>query len=196
MDKRDRVSFITLWLELLLDDWKSRRWRSFIPTSVILCSSIGACVAWYFPISPAPNFKSNLITIYAGVITAQGIILALSLSSLQHIYENISRKDFAMFLRENGVIEYYLFFIQYIQAVGVIALVMVVATAFALLFNLPSHYVRILIAITLGAFLYSTKQAIDTSILVRDLIWYRSLFEEREDQNGQESKTIRMDERR
>lgn len=97
---------------------------------------------------------------------------------MQHILENISRPGFASFLKEKGVIEFYLFFIQYFLFVGVFALVIILVAAIIIGCDPRESIARAAISVSLGLFVYSTIQAVSMSVLVRDIIWYRSVYDE------------------
>lgn len=92
---------------------------------------------------------------------------------------NISEPEFSSYLEEEGILDYYMYFIMYFQGVLIVSLFVITFGLISLSIDIDNKYKYIFTSLGLASFLYSLVQAISSNILVRDLIFYRSKFEQR-----------------
>lgn len=177
MDKKERITFVALSLDLLKEDYNRHGLKGLFPGWILVCLGLGFGGTYFLP--AAASQQSLYVTLFSGLITAQGVLMALTLTSLQNIQRTASEPNFSKYLKENNVLEYYLFFAQYMQGANVVSLLLLVGTAFMLLVPAPQKYLYIGMGASTGAFAYSIKQSLDASTLIRDLIWHHSLFAEK-----------------
>jgi len=171
----NRLLFGELLRHCLMEDLKDRRVLSLVPWKIILCLSIGMCSVYTLPIML--NDKSDYIVLISGLIAAQGIILGMSTNAIQHVVQNISTPGFSSFLEDNEILLFYLFFIQYFQLTGVVTLVILIIAS-VLIISLPSlDILRLCLGFSFGSMLYSLIQTADTSVLLRDIVYYRALYD-------------------
>lgn len=180
-----------LLIELWRDDKKNKRWCHVFPWLLILCFAIGFFVASVITI-PLARDKANLVAVYAALVTAQGILLALSISSVQQVYLSISTGEFSVFLQDNGLLKGYMFFILYQQAVEISSLIVLIFSLFTVYVsdNINRTYEHVIgylggkdsfvicvIGVSIGIFLYSIKQTYDSFTMAQHLVHYKSCFE-------------------
>jgi hypothetical protein len=101
----------------------------------------------------------------------------MSTNAIQHVIQNISSPGFSKFLADNNVLKYYLFFIQYFQVVGVFSLIVLIISAIIVINFSDEFYIKIALGVSIGCVLYSLWQTADTSVLMRDIVFYRSKFD-------------------
>ena len=177
----NRLSFGELLRHCLMEDLKDRRVLSLIPWKIILCLGIGLGSVYVLPIMA--NDKSDYVVLISGLIAAQGIILGMSTNAIQHVVQNISTPGFSSFLEDNGILFFYLFFIQYFQLAGVATLVVLIVAS-VLIISLSSLTVlKLCLGFSFGSMLYSLIQTADTSVLLRDIVYYRALYDRKLNQD-------------
>jgi hypothetical protein len=164
-----------------MEDLKDRRFFALIPWKIILCLGGGLVSVHLLPVMLKD--KSDYVVLVSGLIAAQGIILGMSTNAIQHVIQNISTPGFSSFLDDNGVLLFYLFFVQYFQLTGVVTLfVLIVSTV--LIISLQSLMVlKVSLGFSFGSMLYSLIQTADTSVLLRDIVFYRSLYDRKSSQS-------------
>lgn len=172
----NRLKFIELFLDSLKQDYRTGGAKRLIPYWLIFFVGIGFALSFNIP---ALISLELLIKVIAALITAQGIILAMSMQASGTILTNISQSDFNSYLKSHGLLNYYMLLVQFIQGVHLISLFLLLGSAFACLFDdtLSPVAFRIVFALAIGMFMYAMRWAWGTSIIVRDLIYYRSEFQ-------------------
>lgn len=158
-----------------MEDLKDRRLLSLIPWKIGLCAGLSFAAVCFLPISIAN--KGDYLILITGLIAAQGIMLGMSTNAIQHVIQNISAPGFSSFLEENNVLPYYLFFIQYFQITGIVSLIVLIASA-VLLISVNSLLIfQICLSTSFSLIVYSLLQTADTSVLLRDVVYYRSKYD-------------------
>lgn len=182
MAEARRPKFMELLLTTMIDDYRDIGWRAFAPSVMLVCAAVAVLVSLLIP-NPF-GIKKEITTILAAILTAQGIILAISLSSGQQIYSSISTVGFSSFLRKEGILNHYLICIVIMEITGIISILVLLTSIGILLFEVPENYLRASVGISLFTFLYSIRWIAGGSLMVRDLIYYRSLFDEAQQNSG------------
>lgn len=172
----DRIGFIELLRQCLLDDLKYKHYSALIPWVIGSCFGIGFLIIYFFPIDHANS--NNYLLLIAALIAAQGILLGMTTNAIQHIIQNVTSPGFSLFLKENNILNIYMFFIQYFQIIGILSLLSLISSALILISWLDLTIKNISFAISISLLLYSLKQTSDTAVLLRDLIHYRVIHDE------------------
>jgi hypothetical protein len=171
----DHPRFFLLFLDSIKTDYKSGGAKMLIPYIFTACIGIGFIVAFSISDYRVAHFPFAFI---AALITAQGIILAMSMQTTGIILSNISQGEFSIFLKSKCLLNYYMLLVQLIQMIHVISLFLLVGTAVVSILDYFNQYVfRVSLAISLSGFLYALRWTLGTSTIVRDLIYYRSEFQ-------------------
>jgi hypothetical protein len=172
----ERPDFIALFLDSLKHDYKAGGTKRLIPFILVTCYAMGFAVSLFIPPTNTPE---DIFPFIAALITAQGIILAMSMQTSGMILNNISQGGFSVYLKQKGLLSYYMLLIQFIQIVHLTSLFLLLATAAMCLVHtlfIPLVFKTIL-ALGLGSFLYALRWAWGTTTIVRDLIHFRGEFE-------------------
>jgi hypothetical protein len=169
--------FFPLWWDLLGRDFREGKYGELIPWKLGICLGISFSLFFFVDFCVKSNFVLNALL---AILTATGILAAITINSIQQVLSNISHPGFSSYLEENDVLCYYLFFIMYFQGIMVIALFIIVITIILFVIDVQYVYRFISASISVASFLYSLVQAIASTILVRYLIYYRSKFELKE----------------
>jgi hypothetical protein len=167
--------FIRLFLDAIRLDYDTGGVKKLIPYLLIGCFLVGALIVYLIPENKP---IANIFTLVAALITAQGIILAMSMQTSGIILNNISQGEFCSFLRRNQLLGYYMLLVQLIQMINIISLISLLATAVVIMVELKIIFFKIIFATAIGFFLYAVRWAWGTTTIVRDLIHYRSIFEQ------------------
>jgi hypothetical protein len=173
MDKRP--DFIRLFIDSVRVDYDTGGLKRITPYILFCCLGIGALISYVLP----ENINlGTLFPLIAAFITAQGIILAMSMQTSGVILSNISQNDFCRFLKAHGLLDYYMLIVQFVQILHVTSLFLLISTAVAIMLDsvlVPSVF-RIVFSLSTGFFLYSLRWTLGISVVVRDLLHYRSEY--------------------
>jgi len=184
MSEIERITFWDSWCIVLKDDLKARGVWAVLPTHLGICIGLGSIVGYFVPEQPVgANSNSALLSIMTGLISIEGFLLAVIIFSCQSILQNISGRGFSSFLRKTGIIHQYLYFIQFFQLVGIITLLFSTATIFIILISPEACFIRWLIGVSISGFLYFMDQTVGSATLVRDLVYFRGIFDEEQEKN-------------
>jgi hypothetical protein len=177
LQKPERHPFLKWWLQDLsesLDDG----WYNIIPSWLLLFLVIGGAVAFLMPDNFWTWRRDNATVVYAAILTMNGIILALSWGAFAKIYETIGAPRFSAFLKEQGVLEKFLFFVSYVHISQIIALSLSAITLIVTQFeDIDLRWQRFAMGITIGFGIYAIKQAAGSVTVMHDLIRYRAIFD-------------------
>ena len=171
----ERPKFFLLFLDGLKLDYKAGGLKRIVPFLFGGFIGIGFLIVHYIPATITTTPK-EIFPIIAALITAQGIILAMSMQTSGVILNNISVGNFSLFLKSKGLLEYYMLLVQFIQIIHITSLSALLATAIISLLGIPLFF-KIMLAVSMGLFIYALRWAAGTSVIVRDLIHYRSEFQ-------------------
>jgi hypothetical protein len=146
---------------------------------LICCASIAGAVAYFVPPSFWSSEKRELaVAFYAGVLTFNGLTLALGWAAFSRMYDVLLRAEFGKYLMKNNLLNDYILHISYMHVFEVVA---VVASAnglvSVLLPNIPLWLARLIFAGCLMWTAYAVKQAITAVTAMNDLVWQAAFFE-------------------
>lgn len=192
MGRNSPPSLVELFIKLYWEDLADGNYKDMFPWCFLLCIGLGFLVGNAVGI-PLWRDKSNLVAIFSALVTAQGILLALSLNSMQQVYLSISSGDFSKKLREHNVLDGYIYLIRFHQIVNVISLLsLVIALLFVYLYGnlnkvMDSIFQNVggfdevvcsIVSLSLGFFFYSLKQTSDSFKMASDLSYLKAEYED------------------
>ena len=153
--------------------------RAIFPYVLILCACVGGTVAYFIPASFwTPEKRELSVAFYAGVLTFNGLTLALGWTAFSRIYDVLLRAEFGKYLMKNNLLNNYILQITFMHVFEVVA---VVATAnglvSVLLSNVPLWLSRLIFAGCLTWTAYAVKQAVVAVTAMNDLVWQSAFFE-------------------
>ena len=171
------------FLKSLLDSWQLTlehgKARDLIPYWIIGSVLVGAAVAYYLPANFWDRTKLDVsVSVLSGLLTFNGIILALCWSAFGKIYEIIGAGAFAKHLRKHNLLNHYLLFVGYCHAVQIIAIALTGFALFALWLPLQTWAIQLSVGAAVGSSIYALRQGVATSTAMQDLIWRKSGFDE------------------
>ncbi|MBR1275615.1 hypothetical protein [Bradyrhizobium sp. AUGA SZCCT0283] len=176
-DQRPR--FLPSALSAIQKESEQRGALAIIPFVLIACACVSGAVAGFIPASFwSPEKRELSVAFYAGVLTFNGLTLALGWAAFSRIYDVLLRGEFGKYLMKNGLLNDYILHITYMHIFEVVA---VVATAnglvSALLPNIPLLLSRLIFAGCLMWTAYAVKQAVTAVTAMNDLVWQAAFFE-------------------
>src|SRR3569623_1786715 len=171
------------FLKSLLDSWQLSlahgRTSGLVPYWILASCALGAGAAFSLPPSFWDGKKLDVqVALLSGLLTFNGIILALCWSAFGKVYEIVGAGAFCKHLRKTNLLSQYLVFVGYCHIVQVMA---ISCTAFALLAvwrPFEKWFVKITIAASVATTAYAVRQGVATSTVMQDLIWAKSEFDE------------------
>lgn len=183
------------FLKSLLDSWQltlSHGQRSdLIPYWMILSIGSGAWLVLELPASFWDGSKLDVAeTVLSGLLTFNGIILALCWSAFGKIYEIVGAGAFCAHLRKHNLLNHYLHFVGWCHAAQVAAICSSAFALFALWLPLNVWAVKFAVGLSLATSAYAVKQGISTSTAMQDLIWRKSAFDESGGAGGMAAVTV------
>lgn len=178
MSEMNRPTF----LKSLLDSWQltlaSDRSRDLIPYWILTSMGAGAAIVLNLPKNFWDGTKLDVtVSAISGLLTFNGIILALCWSAFGKVYEIIGAGRFCEHLRAHNLLGHYLLFVGYCHAAQVIAILFSAFSIFALWLPLSGWFVKTSIAAAIASSFYAVRQGVATSTVMQDLIWQKSEFE-------------------
>jgi hypothetical protein len=170
--------FIDAWLTDLRDDYRRYGWTKLVPIWVFISLAVGALATWKITARSFWDHPEISIAFLGVIATINGLLLALSWGSFAKIYEIASVPKFAAYLRRHGLLNTYSFFVDYIHATQVLAVLCAFATLTAcVLSDIPIDVRRILLGFTVASSVYAFKYALGAVRIMQDLVWYAAVFE-------------------
>lgn len=166
--------FFPLWWKLLARDFKEGHYASLFPWKLSICILLG-----FFALGSVDveNNTDKILVVYSALLTAAGILTAITSTSIQQTLSIISSPGFSSYLDDNDILPYYLFFIMYFQTAMILSLLIISLSIFVMLSVEIKSIRYVSLALGLSCFLYSLIQTFSSTILTRDLIYYRSKFD-------------------
>ena len=103
-DKFGRPDFLASFFSALAERAEAGSLWKMLAVPVI-AGAISGAAAYYMPAEFWSDQRWDVsATVYTGVLTVNGLILALSWSAFSRIYESISAPKFSAFLRKHGLL--------------------------------------------------------------------------------------------
>lgn len=170
------------FLKSLLDSWQLTlahgKQTDLLPYWLGLSLAAGAAVSLYLPANFWNGEKLDVaVSLLSGLLTFNGIILALCWSAFGKIFEVIGAGRFCDHLRANNLLGHYLMFVSYCQLVQVAAIVCTAFAMFSLWLPVAAWVSKVAVTASVGFSLYALKQGVATSSVMQDLIWQKSEFD-------------------
>lgn len=178
MADNGRQDMFSLFLDEVKADWRRGGLRGVVPWTLSLCAAAGIYVGFWSPAKLFTDVQWQTLTgVYAGVLTFNGITLALTWGAISKVYETITRGEFARFLRVANSLEQYQFYIQFMHLVQIFAAVLAVIGLFMTLVPLPEDVHRGAMSLVVASTLYAIKWASGSVRVVRELTDRQATFE-------------------
>jgi hypothetical protein len=174
----DQPNFSELLRSEIREDL-SRGFGRVIPWLAAGCAALGAAVAYFAEASLFVQAQwGTLASVYGGVVTFNGITLALGWTTIGRVYDTVSKADFSRFLRASGILNTYLFYISLVHIVQVTGAVAAVAGLVSVFLPLPAPADRVILGAVVATTLYAIRWAAGSARIVKDLSWHYSTFDE------------------
>jgi hypothetical protein len=178
-EELERPKFLPSFFSAMAERAENKTiWRMLL--APIIAAAISAGVSYYMPAAFWLDDNSGVAaTVYTGILTLNGLILALSWSAFSRIYESISAPKFCSFLRRNNLLNKYVVTISFIHGLQLLSIVASASGLIALLVEIPYLIVdRILFGVMGFASIYAIQQAASAVAIMNDLLWQKSIFDE------------------
>lgn len=174
----NRPPFLTSLLEALQLKHEGSGWRALIPYWLLISAGLGGWLAWSLPSTFWDGSKPDLpIAIMAGVVSFDGLVLALSWSSFGKIFEIVGAGDFSAFLRRHKLLSHYLVTVDYVHGAQIIAIMASGFALFAPVLELLPWAMKLAFAVSIGTTIYAARVGVAASAIMQDLIWQRGVFD-------------------
>lgn len=178
-DEIRRPSFFECWLDDIKLEYRKHGWHGVPPWWLIILVGGGAAGAFLVPAEFWSRDKWDVSTaVYGAILTFNALVLAVSWGAFSKIFESACAPGFSAYLRERGLLVFYIYYIDYVHLAQLVA---VAASAVGLLSVvidlLPEMWERVLFGAVVGLSAYAMKQAAGTVTAMHDIVWYRSIYD-------------------
>lgn len=171
------------FLKGLIDSWQLTlehgKARDIIPYWILVSGALGMVAAYNMP---ALFWTVEMLDAaggaLGGLLTFNGIVLALCWSAFAKIYEIVGAGAFCNHLRKHKLLNHYLVAVSWCHAAQIVA---IICTAFALAtlwLDFQPWFDRVAIGAAIATSIYAVRQGFATSQIMQDLIWRKSSFDE------------------
>jgi len=171
-------SLLSSW-QLTLEHGKA---RDLFPYWIIGSATLGALAAAYLPAKFWDGTEIDAaVSALGGLLTFNGIVMALCWSAFGKVYEIIGAGAFCAHLRKYNLLSHYLVFVNYCHLAQILA---ITCTAFALAamwLPLQLWVVKVAVGGSIGSSIYAVIQGFSSSQVMQDLIWRKSEFDQGQD---------------
>ncbi|TXH39270.1 MAG: hypothetical protein E6Q98_01055 [Rhodospirillaceae bacterium] len=174
-----RPKFLPSYLALLHREAQTSGWRSIIPYGFGVTLLIGFGAAWLIPaVFWGQTNWGVSVAVYTGILTLNGLILALGWTAFGRIYDILFKKEFVAFLTKHDQLNPYLVHINFMHFVQIAAVLVSGGGLLLALFD-DVHVTgqRVAFAFVISITIYAIKQAVDAVSAMNDLIWQAAYFE-------------------
>jgi len=183
-----RPRFLASYFEVMKERAASDGWRAVVPYWALIGVLTGSIVVYFLP-AELWSDKQNwpvVVAIYAAMVVINGLLLALSWSAFARVHELlVSSAEFALFLRRAKLFNGYLFYIDWVHAAQLLALVVSAGAMFSsLIQQIPLLGHRMIMAACVASSIYAVRYAVNAVTMMHDLVWQRVIFEEQEIANN------------
>jgi len=173
----ERPKFVELFFEQAARGYKSRGLIAVVPVWIIAFIIAATVIVDQIPNEFWKDSAKNIPS-YAGILTLNGLLLTLAWNAFAKVFENICAPKFSSYLQRNGVLQVYMFQVNYVQAAQLVAVLTSGCGLIVLLIdNVLLLANRFMLVATLATSAYAIKEAVSIVSVLHDLIWYRSIFE-------------------
>lgn len=175
----ERPKFLPSYLDLLRQECEKSGWRALIPTTLIICSAIGAVSAYFIPDAFWSDDKWDISTaVYGGLLAFCGLILTLGWNAFSRMYELLYQGDFGAYLHEHKLLNAYLTHISFVHLIQLVAIAFSGIGLITVLMDiLPMLFDRMIFGSAIAFTVYGLIQATDAVTAMNDLAWQASYFE-------------------
>jgi hypothetical protein len=179
-----RPGFLASYFDAMKERARAEGWRAIIPYWGLVGACIGGTIVYFVP-GEIWTDKQNwpvIVAVYAATLTINGLLLALSWSAFARVHELlVSSAEFAIFLRRAKLFNGYLFYIDWVQAAQLFALIVSAGAMFSsVIQKIPLLGHRVILAVCITASTYAIRAAVNAVTVMHDLVWQRAIFEEQE----------------
>ena len=187
-DQTKRPTFVECFLEDLQDQYRSGGMMRLAPLYGLGFLLVGAFVAWMIPDafwtdSWADGHRDVSTAVYAVAVTFNGLLLTMSWGAFSKIHEMIGSHRFCRWLKQHKMLHHYIFVVDFVQLWQLIALLASFGALFSLLLDtIPTLAHRCILAGTLASSAYAIRWAVGAVQIMHDVVWYKALFEEQEEE--------------
>src|SRR5579862_5535855 len=113
-----RPKFLPSFLEAIKQESELTGWRAVVPYVAVSCAILCSAVALYLPKAFWSEPKQEIATIvYSGILTFDGLILALGWAAFSRIYDVLLRGEFGQYLMRNNLLNGYILHVTFMHII-------------------------------------------------------------------------------
>lgn len=175
----ERPRFLPSALEQLRQEASLTGWRSVVPVWFIAFAVLGAVAAYAVPDVFWDSGRWDVSTaVYAGLLTFNGLVLALGWAAFARMYDVLLRPGFGNYIYKAGLMNDYIVQISFMNIIKVFAISFSAIGLLSVLIENPYIIIdRIIFALVVCLTAYEIKQATDAVSAMNDLVWQANVYE-------------------
>jgi len=189
-DKLERPKFLSSFFSAMAE--RAERKTIFQGILVpIVAAIVGAATAYWLPADFWLEKNMGVATsVYVGILTLNGLILAISWSAFSRIYETISAPKFSAFLQRNELLNKYLVTLTFIHGLQLFSIIVSASGLVILLMDISYLFIdRSIFGLIVFGSIFAIQQATSAVAIMNDLVWQKATFDEHEE-NSRKSKVV------
>jgi hypothetical protein len=179
-----RPGFLASYFDAMKERAHADGWRVIIPIWLFIGAAFGAALTYFLPSTLWTDTQQwqIIIAIYAAMVTINGLLLALSWGAFARIHGLlVASGEFSVFLKRVKLFKKYLFYIDWVQAAQLIALIVSGVSLFtALIPSIPPLAHKIILGCSIALTAYAIRYAVNAVTMMHDLVWQKAIFDEQE----------------
>lgn len=160
---------------------RRRGWAAYVPCWILACLFVGAVTGYVAPSKIWNKDYSTGISIYSGLLTFNGILMAVGWSSFSKIYEIIGKGGFGDFLRRNDLLEMHILYVDLAQFSLVFSTFTCAAAMVLTAMPVIDVLNRVALTLSVGATLYAIVKCVGLTQAMHDLIWESTIHDDPRD---------------
>jgi hypothetical protein len=179
MPLSERPKFLPSFIGAIHEESKEFGWLAIFPFVLLSCAVGAVTIALIIPVQFWSESKRELsVAFYVGLLTFNGLILALGWTAFGRIYDALLRGDFGKYLMRNNLLNNYILHITYMHIFQIGAVVASVLGLIAVLLDdVPMSVSKTVFGTAIFFTAYAIKQAVDAVTAMNDLVWQSAFFE-------------------
>lgn len=195
MSGSERPKFLPSFIGAIQEEAESHGWSAVFPFVLLSCAVTAGVIACIAPAEFWSEAKRELsVAVYVGLLTFNGLILALGWTAFGRIYDVLLRGDFGKYLMRNNLLNNYILQITYMHIFQIGAVITSAVGLIAVLLDaIPLVVSRILFGTALLFTMYAIKQAIDAVTAMNDLVWQSAFYESNRPGSGSNVVPVRRE---
>ncbi len=136
---------------------------------LVFAATLPLCGWFAFRINIDDATKGNLVSLFSGLISAQGIIVSFAMAANESLLSMVSSDGFHLFKKDVASLTLFHSFADILNYIGIVGIVVLGVGAFVFITRTHRHLHRAILALGLSFFLFEIVSIVRTYQLIHTL---------------------------